>query len=189
VNKNNEGPKLYSMNKLLTLIPTNNCSETCGCSLFLVTYTNTNSFIANQFAIMSSINQHKMSYNDFNDYKYQQNKINNNKQWPQIICWRGMANNDYIYMGAGSITPRQLITMYMTCTKYIFSHIWDHFYIFFRYLRTYCIYKWGSKFSRPQRSYSMLTFYITKWTDRLKGSYRWCFIIFFKLNKMGNFYA
>ena len=80
VNKNNEGPKLYSMQKLLTLIPTNNCSETCGCSLFLVTYTNTNSFIANQFAIMSSINQHKMSYNDFNDYKYQQNKINNNKQ-------------------------------------------------------------------------------------------------------------
>ena len=54
------------MQKLLTLIPTNNCSETCGCSLFLVTYTN--SFIANQFAIMSSINQHKMSYNDF---KYQ----------------------------------------------------------------------------------------------------------------------
>jgi hypothetical protein len=41
-----------------------------------------------------------------------------------------MANNDYIYMGAGSITPHQLITMYMTCTKYIFSHIWDLFYIF-----------------------------------------------------------
>jgi hypothetical protein len=35
--------------------------------------------------------------------------INDRYNKPQIICWRGMANNDYIYMGAGSITPRQLI--------------------------------------------------------------------------------
>lgn len=48
---------------------------------WLQIYTNTNSFIDNQIALTGSINQHKISYNDFNDQKYQQNKINNNKHY------------------------------------------------------------------------------------------------------------
>ena len=36
-------------------------------SCVYVTNTNANSFIDNQLALTSSINQHKISYNDFND--------------------------------------------------------------------------------------------------------------------------
>ena len=46
-----------------------------------VTNTNANSFIDNQIALTGRINQHKISYNDFNDQKYKPNKINNNKHY------------------------------------------------------------------------------------------------------------